>query len=113
MADNQTPSIERLDERLANVMTALGEVKTRLDQVPTRAEIAALVSRSEHSTAVAALETRIGTLEAKVAEASPKSRMALVREICLTIAAIGAAAVIVVNIVHWIERIPEPVKVTK
>ena len=102
-----TPSIERLDERIAHLVSAVGEIKERLDQVPTRAEIALLVSRSEHSAAVVALETRISTLETKVADASPKSRLALVREICLTIAAVGAAAVIVVNVVHWFDKVPK------
>lgn len=107
MSEVTTPSTERLDERLKHLMETVGEIKARLDQVPTRGEIAALVSRSEHSAAVVALETRIATLETRAQESSPRSRLSLVREIALTIAAVGAAGVLVQALVHWIDRVPK------
>lgn len=107
MSEVTTPSNERLDERLTHLMSTVGEIKARLDQVPTRGEIAALVSRSEHSATVVALETRIQTLETKVADASPRSRLTFIKEVALTIAAVGAAGVLLQALVHWIDRVPK------
>lgn len=105
MSDTTTPSVDRLDERINQLMSAVGEIKDRLDQVPTRAEMAALVSKAEHSAAVVALEGRISTLEGKVAEASGRSRLGLIKELALTIAAVGAAGLLVVNLVHLFDKV--------
>lgn len=107
MNDTTTPSVDRLDERINHLVQAVGRIQERLDKVPTREEMAALVSKAEHSAAVVALEGRIQTLEAKVAESSGRSRLTLIREICVTIAAIGAAGVLLVNLVHLFDRVPK------
>lgn len=107
MNDVTTPSVDRLDERITHIVRAVDEIKTTMQGLATRAEIAALVSRSEHSASVAAMETRIQTLESKLAESSGRSRLTLIREVAVTIAALGAAGVLVVNLVHLFDKVPK------
>lgn len=101
------PNLVRLDERMAHVMRAIDDIKSTLETMPTRAEVAALVSRSEHSAAVVSLDTRIQNLEARVKAQSPMSLLEVIQKIAITIAALGSSGALIVAVVQFLDRAPK------
>jgi hypothetical protein len=111
MADTEITTLAVLGERLKNVMASLNEMKTdihgsivemngKIQTLATRKEIEALVSKSEHSAAVVALETRLGTLEKRVDNTAPSKLIDTFTKFCLSISAVGAAGTLVWKLIR-------------
>ena len=103
----QQPNLVRLDERMAHVMRAIDQIQSTLETMPTRAEVAALVSRSEHSAAVVSLDNRIANLEARIRGQSPMSLLEVVQKIAVTVSALGASIALIVAVVQFLSRVPK------
>lgn len=91
-------------ERLKTVVGSVEEIKIALSQLATRAELATLVSRADHSAAMQGLEFRLKTLEDQVQRQSPGRLIDTVTKLCVGISSVAAAASIVIHFAYPVVR---------
>jgi hypothetical protein len=93
----------RLDERMRHIVAAVDDIKTNM---ATKGEIANLVNKAAHDSAIGNLQTQIDTLKDAVKDQSASVWMDRIRSFALTIAAMAAAGGVLVAIVRSWDRIP-------
>jgi hypothetical protein len=111
MPDTEITTLAVLGERLRNVMAVLTDMKGLLQTeitamngkiatLATRKEIEVLVSKSEHSAAIVALDNRLGAVEKRVEANAPARLIDTFTKFCLSISAVGAAGTLVWKLVR-------------
>ena len=100
MVDDQSDRLTRLEVNVQHVMDTQVEIKTALSNLPTRIELAQLVSKAEYTTITNNFETRIQKLEAQ----TPRSLMKATQEIAVTITAIAAAGGLLSTLMYFVNH---------
>lgn len=93
----------RLDERMRHLVATVDDIKRNM---ATRDEIANLVSKAAHESAISNLQVQINAIRQAVADQSPATWLERIKSLALTIAAVAAAGGVIVAIVHVFDRIP-------
>lgn len=93
----------RLDERMRHLVDTVDDIKRNM---ATKSEIANLVNKAAHDSAIDKLQTQIDLLKAAVSGQSAASWMDRIRAVALTVAAMAAAGGVILAIVRTWDRIP-------
>lgn len=110
MTEDQNPDAPsaamwaRLDERMRHLVSAVDDIKSNM---ATKGEIANLVNKAAHDSAIGNLQGQIDTLKAAVKDQSASVWMDRIRSFALTIAAVAAAGGVLVAIVRVWDRVPK------
>lgn len=93
----------RLDERMRHLVSAVDDIKSNM---ATKGEIANLVNKAAHDSAIGNLQGQIDGLKEKVQQQSASALMDRIRAVALTIAATAAAGGVIVAIVRKWDLLP-------
>jgi hypothetical protein len=91
----------RLDERMFHIVSAVDDIKRNM---ATKGEIANLVNKAAHDSAISNLQTQIDGLKTVVKDQSASSWMDRIRAVALTLIAVATASGVIVAIVRSMDR---------
>lgn len=87
MTEDQVAQLSALGRDMEHVIKAVDEIKRGLGNLATKEEVAAMVSRADHT----ALTYRVETLERRVDDQSPTSWISTITRVAVMITAVTAA----------------------
>lgn len=101
MTEDQVQKLAEVSASMGHITKAVDEIKQRMNDMPTKADLREYVTRGEVASSLNTLTTRVDGIQKELESGSAASWMRRVRDAALTLIALAGAFGVVAAIVRF------------